>query len=42
MRTLILAAAALLLAGCGTYCPTDMSGLDAPPWNSPIPAPSHR
>lgn len=39
MRTLILAAAALLLAGCGTYCPTDMSGLDPPPWNSSIPNP---
>ncbi len=42
MRALILAATALLLCGCGTYCPTDMSGLDAPPWNSSIPAPSHR
>jgi uncharacterized lipoprotein YmbA len=41
MRTLILAAA-LLLSACGTYCPTDYHGLDAPPWGSSIPAPSHR
>jgi hypothetical protein len=43
MRTLILngalAAALLLLAGCGTYCPTDMHGLDPPPWGSSIPNP---
>ncbi|MDB5435967.1 MAG: hypothetical protein JWR47_2224 [Phenylobacterium sp.] len=38
MRTLVLAAA-LLLAACGAYCPTDMHGLDAPPWGSAIPAP---
>jgi hypothetical protein len=42
MRTLLLAATALLLAGCGGYCPTDHHGLDAPPWNSSIPEPSHR
>jgi hypothetical protein len=43
MRTLglngVLAAALLLLAGCGTYCPTDMHGLDPPPWGSSIPNP---
>jgi len=38
MRTLVLAAA-LLLAACGTYCPTDMHGLDPPPPGSTIPAP---
>jgi hypothetical protein len=39
MRTLFLAAAALLLSACGTYCPTDMHGLDPPPSGSAIPAP---
>jgi hypothetical protein len=38
----LLAAAALLLSACGSYCPTDDHGLDAPPWGSSIPEPSHR
>jgi hypothetical protein len=41
MRTLILAAAALMLSACGHYCPTDTHGLDPPPWDSAIP-PLHR
>ncbi|HXA39213.1 MAG TPA: hypothetical protein VNW53_09450 [Phenylobacterium sp.] len=39
MRTLALVAVALLLAACGSYCPTDFHGLDPPPWDSAIPAP---
>lgn len=41
MRTLVLAAATLLLVACGTYCPTDFHGLDPPPAGSSIPNP-HR
>jgi uncharacterized lipoprotein YajG len=39
MRTLVIAAALLFLAGCGTYCATDMHGLDAPGWGSGVPKP---
>jgi len=39
MRTLLLAATALLLCACGTYCPSDMHGLDPPPQGSSIPNP---
>lgn len=39
MRTLVIAAAMLFLAGCGTYCATDMHGLDPPGWGSTVPKP---
>ena len=39
MRTLVIAAAMLLLAGCGSYCPTDTHGLDEPGWGSTVPKP---
>ena len=35
----VFAAALLLLGGCGTYCATDMHGLDPPGWGSSIPNP---
>jgi hypothetical protein len=39
MRTLVIAASMLFLAGCGTYCATDMHGLDPPGWGSTVPKP---
>jgi hypothetical protein len=40
MRWIALLAAAATLSACGGhYCPTDMHGLDPPPWDSSIPAP---
>ena len=39
MRTLAIAAAMLLLAGCGGVIDRDPHGLDEPGWGSTIPKP---